>query len=424
MSKLAIKGGTPVRTKPFTQWPIWDESDIKAVEDVVRSGDWFRISGGRCARKFEKAFAEYQGAKYGLAVATGTAALEIALKSCGIGPGDEVIVPPYTFMATATSVLSVNAVPIFADIDSETCNIDPISVEKLVTHRTRAIIVVHFGGLPVDMDRILEIARKYKLWVIEDAAHGHGGKWKGLGLGSIGDIGTFSFCNGKNMSSGEGGAMITNDEKLHYTNILYHDFWRGALEIKKKDEELPAWLKRFPVLAWNYRLGEFQAAILLNQMNRIEAWSQTREKNGKYLSNCLNQFKGIRNMKVDDFVTRHAYHIFVFRYQNDYFKGLSKDKFIAALEAEGINCSGGYMTPIYEHPIFLEWETSLVKGFPLSDSTYSRPINYKECETPNAKLMCSEAIWINQNVLLGDERDMQDIVDAVAKIQENIDELL
>lgn len=225
MNKLALVGGTPVRTKPFPAWPQFDEREVEAVASVVRSGQWGRLAGTEVAQ-LEKEFAAAHDAKYALGVTNGTTALEVALLALGIGPGDEVIVPAYTFVASATCVLTVNAIPVFADIDLDTFNIDLDSVRAKITPRTKAIIPVHFAGLPVNMDELLALAREHNLHVVEDTAHGHGAKWRGKGVGSHGEFGAFSFQASKNMNSGEGGIVITNDHELYERANSLHSFGR------------------------------------------------------------------------------------------------------------------------------------------------------------------------------------------------------
>jgi dTDP-4-amino-4,6-dideoxygalactose transaminase len=371
-------------------------------------------------REFEGRFAAYQGARYGLAVNSGTAALEVALKAANIGPGDEVIVPPYTFMATATAVLLVGALPIFVDIDPETYNINPALIENAITERTRAIIPVHFGGLPCDMDRILEIAHRHELVVVEDAAHGHGGKWKDRGLGTIGALGCFSFQASKNLNAGEGGCVLTDDEELWVQCVLYHDFWRGALRTDSADADI-GWRVRFPVLSWNYRLTEFQGALLLNQLTRLEEQARRRDENGRYLDAHLAQIEGLAPVRTDPYVTRNAYHIYIVRYTGEGFGGLGRERFIEALQAEGITVSGGYLGPVYQHPVFQEAPDSLVHGFPVAGSG----VDYRAAHCPEAERLCrEETLWFSQSVLLGERGDMDDIVAAILKIKEHAHELL
>ena len=210
MSTLAINGGTPVRTKPFPNWPIYDQSEKKALSDVLESGIWG--IGGKKVSEFEQQFCRSHDTMYGISTVNGTLALTIALLAAGIGNGDDVIIPSYTFMATASSVLLANAIPIFADVDPDTYCIDPRDIEKVITENTRAIIPVYLGGQIADMDEIMRIAKKYNLIVIEDACQAHFSEWKGKKAGSIADLGCFSFQSSKNMTSGEGGIIITNDE--------------------------------------------------------------------------------------------------------------------------------------------------------------------------------------------------------------------
>jgi dTDP-4-amino-4,6-dideoxygalactose transaminase len=423
MGKLALTGGTPVRQRPFTAWPVLDESDVEAVAAVVRSGRWGRIGsmGGSRVREFETAFAAYQGARYGLAVHSGTGALEVALKAVGIGPGDEVIVPPYTFMGSATSVLLVGAVPVFVDIDPQTYNIDPALIEAAITSRTRAIMPVHFGGLPCDMDRILEIARRHNLAVIEDAAHGHGGRWRDRGLGTIGTLGCFSLQASKNLNAGEGGCILTDDEELWRLCVRYHDPWRGRVQLDPEEDENIGWRVRFPVISWNYKMTEFQGALLLSQLARLEEQAQRRNQNGRYLDAQLRQIEGMTTLRIDPYVTRHAYHIYIVRYTGEGFGGLPREQLITALQAEGIPLSAGYLRPLYAHPAFAEAPASMVKGFPVAGSG----VDYRATHCPQTERLCrEETLWFSQSLLLGERADMDDIAAAILKVKENAAELV
>src|SRR5512138_2479590 len=208
---LALFGGTPVRAKPFTSWPLFGKPEERRLLRTLRSGKWGRLHGNEVAR-FEKRFAEMHGCKHGIAVVNGTVSLRIALMAAGIRAEDEVIVPPYTFFSTASAVIEANAVPVFADIDLDTFNLDPKAAEAAITPRTRAIIPVHFAGQPADMRSLKALARKRGLLVLEDAAHAHGASWRGRPAGSLGDIASFSFQSSKNLTSGEGGIITTNDD--------------------------------------------------------------------------------------------------------------------------------------------------------------------------------------------------------------------
>ena len=427
MSRLAIFGGTPERSKPFPSWPAFDHNEEEALLEVLRSGNWWRYSFGEAVEspvgarhgvpvqprskvaEFQEAFARFQGAKYGIACASGSAALEVALKALGAGPGDEVIVPPYTFIATATAALAVNAVPIFADIDYETFNIAPQRVEEAITPRTKAIIPVHFAGQAADMDSLLSIAQRHNLVVVEDAAHGHGGTWKGKGLGSIGHAGTFSFQASKNMTAGEGGLITTNDRDL--AELCESYIW-GGRKIGRP------WYEHSR-LGWNYRMTEFQGAILLQQLKRLEAQSAKRTENARYLDARLSKLPGIHPLRVPKYVTGHSHHLYIFRFDETEF-GVSRADFLAALLAEGISCLAGYAHPLYKNPMFLQ-QDFYPRGCPLTCSHYDQTIAYASFEAlcPNAERACREAVWLEHRQLLAEREDMDDIVHAIEKIHEH-----
>ncbi len=339
MSRLAMLGGTPLRTKPFPTWPAFDESEERALLGVLRSGKWWRYSYGEGVEmrdpepgqprsrvaEFQEAFARLQTAKYGIACANGTAAIEVALKALGIGPGDEVIVPAYTFIATASSVLMVNAIPIFVDIEEDTLNIDPRRVEEAITPNTKAILPVHFAGLAADMEALQAIAQRHNLLLVEDAAHAHGASWKSRGLGSIGNAGTFSFQASKNMTAGEGGLITTNNLDLAMKCEAL--IWAGRKVGRPWYEH--HWL------GWNYRLTEFQGAILLEQLKRLEDQNARRRENALYLTQRLASFPGIRPVVVRDFATKPSFHIYPFRFNEVEF-GVTRQDFLLALEKEGM----------------------------------------------------------------------------------------
>ncbi len=408
MAKLALKGGEPVRNKPFPKWPIFGESEMKALKDVLESGFW-GIGGSR-KKEFEEKFAAYQHAKYGIAVTSGTTALEISLRALGVGCGDEVIVPAYTFMATATAVLYVNAIPVFADIDPETYTIDPKSAESLISERTKAILPVHIGGRPADMDALLSLAKKYGLYIVEDACQAWGAEWRGTRVGAIGEIGAFSFQSSKNITSGEGGIIVTNSEELYVKAWSLHNCGRMPQG---------AWYEHH-LPGTNYRITEFQAAILLAQMERFDEQTERRIENAKYLNSKLSKIDGIKPLKDDERVTRHAYHLYIFRFNPEAFGGISKSTLARALQAEGIPVSVGYSKPLYKEP-YLEY----FKKCPLSCPYYSKPVDYSNVKMPAAEKACyQEGLWLPQYVLLGSKNDMDDIISAFEKIRENIDEIL
>ncbi len=272
MSTLAIRGGAPLRTQPFPQWPVWDETDEKALLAVLHSGVWgISDDPDSQVRQFERAFSRIHHAKFGLAVFNGTVALQTALMALGIGYGDEVIVPPYTFLATASACLMVGAVPVFVDVDAGTYNLDPGKIEAAITPRTRAIIPVHIGGCPADVDRILKIARQHNLIVIEDACQAHGAAWNGRRVGANADLGCFSFQSSKNLAAGEGGMILTDNQELADRCWSVHNCGR----VREG-----AWYQH-EVLGSNFRMTQWQAGILLAQTRNFEEHASAREENGR-----------------------------------------------------------------------------------------------------------------------------------------------
>jgi len=425
MAKLAIAGGTPVRSKPFPRWPQATEQDVEAVSDVIRSGHWHRIPWGIAeepkALQFERAFAAFQGANYGLAVASGTAAVEVALRAAGVGPGDEVIMPAHSFMATASATLMVGGIPVFVDVDPRTYNIDPSKIEQAITPRTHTIVPVHFGGLPCDMESILGIAREHGVMVVEDACHSHGGRWKDRGLGTIGDLGAFSIGDGKNLAVGEGGVVLCKDEELWRKADYLHDAWCGGIGEPFDDVQQHG----FPMLSWNYRITEIQAALALSLLGRLEEQTATRWENAHLLDARLLEIEGVRPMRTDPYVTRNALHIYMFQYTGEGFGGLARDQFLRALRAEGIPASGGYTRTLYQHPLFTNPQSALNKGYPLAARFSGREVDYRQVCCPEAERLCrEETAWIPHRVLLGTKEDMDDIVEAVLKIKQYADEVM
>jgi len=406
MARLAVNGGDKVRTKPWPRWPVWDEREIKALEEVVRSGRWGRLYEGSRVEEFEKSFSVYQDAKFGIAVTSGTAALTIALKAAGVDVGDEVIVPGYTFIATATCALQNNAVPIFVDVELDTINIDPVAIEAAITPRTRAVIPVHWNGRAADMDRILDIAKRHNLVVVEDACHGWGATWKGRKLGAIGDLGAVSFQASKHITAGEGGIVLTNDEGLAAKCFSYHHIGRIAGRPFYEHH----------LVGWNFRMTEFDAAVLLVQLERLEEQTRRREENAKFLSEQLSGIDGIGLLRRESYMTRISWHGFGFLYDAEAFGGVPRSKFLATLNAEGIPAGGGYSHPLYKNPLFTERRFGRIAEF------VDFP-DYRAVHCPNCERLCRECVYIDQRCLLGTIDDMCDIVRAMEKIRENLDEL-
>lgn len=405
-SQPALLGGRPVRQDGFPNWPVVGENDEQAINGVLQSGRWFRGSGRRVA-EFEEAYARLMGAKYCIATANGTSALLASLGGMEIGPGDEVILPPYTFVATLNVILTQYALPVFVDSDLETFQIEATKIEDAITDRTAALMPVHLGGGVADMDVISEIARRRKVRVIEDACQSHLAEWRDRRVGTLGDTGCFSFQASKNLNSGEGGAILTSDPELAVLCYAWHNNGRGR-NVQGYDFRYQGGR------AANLRLTEFQGALLLSQMERLEAQSRTRERNAACLTELLNEIPGIHPARMYPGCTRNAYHLYMFRYDEAAFAGLPRGRFIEALRAEGVPCSPGY-SPL-NREAFIQ-ATLNSRGYrriyppELLDGWAER----NAC--PRNEELCRAAVWFTQNMLLGERRDMEQIAGAVRKIQ-------
>jgi perosamine synthetase len=409
--KPALMGGSPVKSDRFPSWPVTDEVEDQALLKVLRSGKWGRGNGSQVAR-FEQEYAQLTGAKHCLAAANGTSALLIALHAIGVQAGDEVILPPYTFVATANAILAMNALPVFVDSDPRTFQIDASKIEAAITPRTVAIIPVHLGGNVADMDAINGIATKHKLPVIEDACQSHLAEWKGRKVGTLGTLGCFSFQASKNLNSGEGGAVLTNDSEVIERCFAFHNNSRGRNAAGADFSYVTKGL--------NLRMTEFQAALLMAQMTRLAKQASTREKNAEYLTAQLKQIPGIAPAEAYGGCTRNAYHLYMFRYDPSRFAGLPRAKFLKALAAEGVPASSGY-SPLNKEPVLTNT---------LASRGYSRIFDAKTLKSwhgrnqcPANDRLCSEAVWFTQTMLLGPRSDMDAIVSAIRKIQTHAAEL-
>ncbi len=399
MKKLAINGGEQAKTKAFPRWPHSTEREVNLVREVFSSGKWWRMTGSK-VNIFEHNFAELHKVKYCLAVTNGTHALELALTTLGIGYGDEVIVPAVTFMSTGSAVIYVNATPILVDIDPETYCMLPESFERAITSKTKAVIPVHMAGHACDMERICAIAQKNNIKVIEDAAHAHGGKCNGKMIGSFGDMSIFSFQNGKIMTCGEGGALITDDENLYRKAYLIHSVGRPIGDR----------IYEHSLLGSNYRMNEFSAAILIAQQERLDDMNKKRDKNALLLDSLLSDVGGIKPQGRREYATLITHYMYMFYYDSDCFNGLSREDFVDYLIAEGV-------------PAFICFPVLSDTTFFKNNDFYGRIDDIKQFEVnelPNARNIASNVVWLPHFTLLGDEQDINEIVEAIKKIKKAV----
>ena len=402
MDRLALFGGRPVRGRPFGTWPIFGKEEETRLLRTLRSGHWGRLQGTEVS-EFENRFAAMHGCRHGIAVVNGTVSLRIALLAAGIEAEAEVIVPPYTFISTASAVIEANAIPVFADIDLRTFNLDPEAVRAAITPRTKAVIPVHFAGQPADMDAIMSIAREAGLTVIEDAAHAHGAAYRQRPAGSLGHLGSFSFQSSKNLTAGEGGIVTTNDDALAEACRSIQNCGRAPNG---------PWYEHH-VIAGNYRLGEFQGAVLNCQLDRLEEQTETRNRNGQYLASRLASLPGLYPQAQPPDCTRHSYHLFMLRIDASAF-GAAREAVLKALAAEGIPCSAGYGFPLPSQPLFRN------KAFGPFLAAASPRLDYRAGRFPASDLLCREqSIWFEQSMLLGSRADMDDIALAFEKVHEH-----
>jgi perosamine synthetase len=406
-ANLAVKGGSPIRTAPWPDWPVWDREAESEIIEVLRSGRWWRGSGEKVA-EFEEKYAEIIGTKRCLATASGTTALLIALHVLGIDAGDEVIVSPYTFIATYNSVFLSKALPVFADTDQETFTMDPATIEDKITDRTKAILPVHILGLPCDMDRINAIAKKHNLVVIEDACQAWLAEYGGKKCGTLGDLGCFSFQNSKHLPAGEGGAITGDNDEIMDRCHAFHNCGRPYGNMPRTGQN--------PTRGSNRRMQQFQAVILMSQLKRFLKDADIRLENALYLTSQIKDIPGIIPYKLAPGATRSAYHLYPFRYKKEYFEGLPRATFLKALSAEGIPCSGGY-GPQYRDGLMEEALNS--PGYIRLFGEERLKKYRQELHLPNNDQLCQEAVWFRQSMLLGTKKDMDDIAHAIKKIYDN-----
>jgi len=416
MAQLAILGGKAINPRGYkARWPEVDGEDISALQKVVESGEWWRFTEERESEVslFEKEFALYHDARYCVALSNGTLAIQAALKALGVEAGDEVIVPAITFISSATGVIFAQGIPVFADVKAETCQIDPASVEEKITENTKGILVVHYAGYPVDMDAILEIAKKHNLFVVEDCAHAHGTEWKGRKVGAIGDTGTFSFQQSKSLTCGEGGAVLTDNEELYERVYAYHHIGRFFGSAKYEHTTIGS----------NFRITEFQGAILRTQLKKLPGQTEIRMKNANLLSEGLKEIAGIEPLQPDERITQRGYYFYCFRYHQEEFGGLPREKLLEALKAEGTPLGIGYGCPVYHLPAFKNQHFGRT-GCPISCEKYKGKVDYTKVKCPVAeKVSYQEHLTLPNHILLN-ENNIQALLEALKKVQKYQREIL
>jgi dTDP-4-amino-4,6-dideoxygalactose transaminase len=412
MSQLAILGGQPVRRKPFSPWPQYQASDITRIVKTVESRHW----GGyplptALAQQFCASFAELQGVRYALPVANGTVAITVALQAAGIGFGDEVIVPAYTWDGTATAALAMGAVPVFADVDADTYCLDVESVRKAITPRTKAVIPVHLAMRFTEMDGLLKLAAEHGLKVIEDCAHAHGGAYNGRGAGSMGDIGCFSLQESKLMTSGEGGMVVTN--KLEHYEALQTIVNCGRASLTDQFGQR--------LIGLNYRMTDLQIALLIGQIETLPALRQKRAEHAALLSELLSKIPHVRPLPAQPAVTQQTHYCYVFQYRPEPGRPAPhRDLFVAALEKEGIPCDGRFYEAVYRSDLFYATPANCAQLALGRDEE----MDYSKCSCPvSERAAYDESVWLFQFCLIGDEEDVRDMARAVEKVSENLDVL-
>lgn len=410
MAKLALCGGTPALSAPMTApWPLFGAPDEEALLRVFRSGQWWRggslqaQADSECGR-FESAFAAYHDAPHGLACTNGTVALEVALHAAGVQPGDEVIVPALSFVVSASAVLPVGGVPVFADCDPRTLQPDPDAIEAAITPRTRAIVIVHFGGYPADLDRIVPMAQRHGVALVEDCAHAQGSQWRGRGVGSYGDYGTFSFQQSKALTCGEGGLVLCHSQDHWHRAYRYHNL--GRFEEKGFYD--------FYVESSNCRLTDLQGALLNTQFERLKEHVPRKMEAAAFLGQHLRRMGGLEPLPQDARVTRRGFYWFLMQYRAEAFGGVSRDAFRQAMAAEGVPLWQGYGRAIHEYPLFREWQSR--------DGSGTHPYATTSCpvsERAAGQTMCTLA----HQLLLCEHSALEGVVEAVAKVQQHSGEL-
>jgi dTDP-4-amino-4,6-dideoxygalactose transaminase len=407
MSKLALLGGHPTLTQPFPKWPIFDQEEVTAATTIVESGIW--DSHHPITAELEAQFASFQGTRYALAVTNGSQTMEIILRALGVGAGDEVIVPAYTFIATAMAVLMVGAIPIIVDVHPSTMTLDPAAVQAAINDRTKAIMPVHIAGVTGSMAEILQLAKQYNLFVIEDCAHAHGATHRSQGAGGLGIAGSFSFQGGKVITAGEGGMITTNNK------ALYEACWslrEGGISYPSPQSDLPCSLQ----IGSNYHMTAIQSAIVLVQMQRFSKQKQHRLSNADRLDQNLRQISGITPQY------RHSQdeapgYLYLFYYDATEFNGLSRQLFVKALQAEGIPAGLSGYPPLYRTNLFRDRRFAPGGGEQCHDLNGNPFPDYDTLYLPAVEQIDREVICLPHSILLGTTDQVNAIAEAIQKIQ-------
>ena len=416
-NQLAINGGPKAVTNKLQSWPQFDENAIKAVETVLRSGK-VNYWTGKQGMEFEKQFAAWQGSKYAVSVATGTAALHVALNSLGIGPGDEVIVPSYTFIASSFSIVQAGAIPRFADVNLEDHCLSVASAEKLVTKRTRAIMPVHLYGNVCDMDQIQAFARRHNLYVIEDNAEAFGGVYKGRKTGTLSHLAGCSFCQNKTFTTGgKGGMVTTDDEDLAWKARSFRDHGydvKQRLSLLELEQKLPY---IHNMVGWNYRMTEMQSAIGLAELARMDTWNlPRRRRNAQILINALKTSEYIKYFPIDTPERQNGWYVLAFSLEVERMKCDIK-QFVAAVAAEGAPVWKVFWPQCHTERAFQEHHAFGRTGFPFKSREYADPasVDYREVEVPNARWHEAHTFTCFAYPTFT-ESDMEQIAEAILKV--------
>ena len=411
----AILGGPKAHKTGWQSWPQWDAEKFNPRMNAVMGGRVWSRSGK--VDEFEKKWAAMNGSKHCLTTVNGTNALSAAWMQSNIRPGDEVICSPYTFSASIFGVLYKGAMPVWADIDPMTFQIDPAKIKEKITSRTKGILPVHICGYPSDMPAIMKIAKEHNLFVVEDVCQAHLAKIDGKRAGTFGNAGCFSFQTSKNLAIGEGGGILTDDTEYYDRLFSYHNFGYASGSLSGQISSITAL-----ILANKIRMAEYQAVIGLCQMENLEEQHKIRNANGAYLNEKLSAYPGVTPVKFHQGATEASYYIYSMIYNQDALDGLPRERFLEALNAEGVPAGTGYPNdPIYTQPFLHEvFKSDIYKKFYTEDELDFEKYKQKN-HCPALLKTFDSAIWIwNGGLMLGSKSDMDDVVNAVDKIHNNV----